>query len=478
MGDILPYTCIVDECSRFDTFHMNKETWLIHMNEEHGGTVQWVCHPCSQKNIYATFGKSDDFTAHLEQQHGKGIKPGQIPMLLSSWRRKVPFKISACPLCSFQSDDQAALLDHTAEHIHSFSLRSLPWAPRERLQEEDDDEHNDDDDDEEEDGTFFKDHAYFDVNSCWSEPSASSPRGPQLVTDSESIAGSYSESIAGSYLETIAGSGSTASFHSVHEQQQQLTEGLLNQMPQELLGQAGTSDWLDALALDSDPDDRLGLILGNYFRLTSILGVGAYSVVYRALDMDTRSVSYAVKALSKIGKDSRQLKLQQQEVRLHHKANSHPNIVSLLRIVDAVDCLYLVFEFFPEGDLFANITDKGNFVGNDVLVKHAFLQILDAVQHCHSLGIYHRNLKPENFLVADKGMTIKLGDFSLASSEKSTSHFGCGSVFYMSPGKKFFLLFSCIKLLVTHTLTDSRPWLQRVPESRPTSRFNLPERSQ
>jgi hypothetical protein len=175
--------------------------------------MQWVCHACSQKNIYATFGKSADFTAHLQQQRSKGIKPEQIPMLLSSWRRKVPFKISACPLCSFQSDDQIALLDHTAEHIHSFSLRSLPWAPRERLQENDDDEEKEED--QEEDRTFFTDHPYFDVHSSWSEPSASSPGGSHLAKDSESI----------------ADSDSTASLHSMHEQQQQLTEGLLHQTP-------------------------------------------------------------------------------------------------------------------------------------------------------------------------------------------------------------------------------------------------------
>jgi hypothetical protein len=402
---------------------MTKETWLSHMNEEHGGTVQWVCHACSQKNVYATFGESADFSAHLEQQHGKGIRPGQIPMLLSSWRRKVPFNISACPLCSFQSDDQNALLDHTAEHIHSFSLRSLPWAPRESLPEDDEEE-------EEEDGTFFKEHAYFDVNSCWSEPSASSPGGSNLATDSESI----------------AGSDSTASFHSVHEQQQ-LTEGLLSQMPQTLLGQAGTSDWLDSLAPDSDPEDRLGLVLGNQLELSSILGVGANSVVYRALDINTH-VSYAVKALSKVGKDDRQLKLQQQEIRLHHEASSHPNIVSLLRILDSVDCLYLVFEFFPEGDLFANIVEHGKFVGNYTMAKRAFVQILEAVQHCHSVGIYHRNLKPENFLVTDGGMIVKLGDFSLASKESSSSNFGCGSAFYMSPGKKSSLV--CITPVVTH----------------------------
>jgi serine/threonine protein kinase len=92
-----------------------------------------------------------------------------------------------------------------------------------------------------------------------------------------------------------------------------------------------------------------------------------------------------------------------------------------------------VIEFCPEGDLFTNITERGHFVGNDVLAKHAFLQILDAVEYCHSIGIYHRDLKPENILVTDGGHTVKLADFGLATADPYTSDFGCGSTFYMSP---------------------------------------------
>ena len=132
--------------------------------------------------------------------------------------------------------------------------------------------------------------------------------------------------------------------------------------------------------------------------------------------------------------DPRQLKFQQREIKLHHMASQHPNVVSLVRIMDSVDCTYVVIEFCPEGDLFSSITDKSHFVGNDLLVKRVFLQILDAVHYCHSLGIYHRDLKPENILVTDQGLTVKLADFGLATTDYLTSDFGCGSTFYMSPG--------------------------------------------
>jgi serine/threonine protein kinase len=177
-------------------------------------------------------------------------------------------------------------------------------------------------------------------------------------------------------------------------------------------------------------------VLAGWLELTSILGVGAYGVVYTAIDIHT-NIPYAVKALNKAGLEPRQRKFQQREIRLHHLASQHPNVVSLVRILDSPDCTFVVIEFCPEGDLFTNITERGHFVGNDALAKHAFLQILDAVEYCHSIGIYHRDLKPENILVTDNGRTVKLADFGLATSDMYTSDFGCGSTFYMSPGNFF-----------------------------------------
>jgi hypothetical protein len=63
--------------------------------------------------------------------------------------------------------------------------------------------------------------------------------------------------------------------------------------------------------------------------------------------------------------------------------------------------------------LFSSITERGHFVGNDFLAKQAFLQILDAVMYCHSVGIYHRDLKPEKILITDLGRTVKLADLDV-----------------------------------------------------------------
>jgi serine/threonine protein kinase len=204
----------------------------------------------------------------------------------------------------------------------------------------------------------------------------------------------------------------------------------------------------------------LGLLLANRLELTSILGVGAYGVVYTAVDIHT-NVPYAVKALNKTGLDPRQRKFQQREIKLHHLASQHPNVVSLDRIMDSEDCTFVVIEFCPEGDLFSNITERGHFVGNDLLAKHTFLQILDAVQFCHSIGIYHRDLKPENILVTDHGMTVKLADFGLATTDYYSSDFGCGSTFYMSPGN--ISLLSSPSLPQICAETNSKTECQRAP---------------
>ena len=181
------------------------------------------------------------------------------------------------------------------------------------------------------------------------------------------------------------------------------------------------------------PEDRLGVLLAGRLELVSVLGVGAYGVVYTAIDVQTQ-MTYAVKALNKSGLDPRQRRFQQREIRLHHMASLHPNVVSLERIMDTVDCTYVVLEYCPDGDLFSNITERGHYIGNDALAKRAFLQILDAVDYCHSIGIFHRDLKPENILVTNNGLDVKLADFGLATTDRQTSDFGCGSTFYMSPG--------------------------------------------
>ncbi|MCJ1440719.1 MAG: hypothetical protein MMC23_001205 [Stictis urceolatum] len=221
------------------------------------------------------------------------------------------------------------------------------------------------------------------------------------------------------------------------------------------------------------PEDRLGCILANWLRLTGILGSGAYGVVYTAEDIYTGQ-QYAVKALNKIGLDSRQRRFQQREIQLHHEASHHSNVVSLLKVMDAHDATYVILEYCPEGDLFSSITENCFYVGNDELVRRAFLQVLDAVAFCHSIGIFHRDLKPENILVTDRGHTLKLADFGLATTEEITSDFGCGSTFYMSPGNSI-PLHSPIHFLtqICSECQTSSPVSQTCYASRPNDVWSL-----
>ncbi|KAF9185894.1 hypothetical protein BGZ51_002355 [Haplosporangium sp. Z 767] len=172
------------------------------------------------------------------------------------------------------------------------------------------------------------------------------------------------------------------------------------------------------------------LIDNGQLVLQDILGVGAYGSVYKAIDIQTGQ-PYAVKSLNKVGLDPRQRAFQNQEVRIHSSVSGHPYIAMLHRVIEDDEYIYMILDCGLEGDLFYTITERGGFVGNNLMIKTIFGQIASAVMHCHSKGVYHRDLKPENIIVF--GQSVKLIDFGLATTEQISSDFGCGSTFYLSP---------------------------------------------
>ncbi|KAF5377143.1 hypothetical protein D9757_008795 [Collybiopsis confluens] len=96
---------------------------------------------------------------------------------------------------------------------------------------------------------------------------------------------------------------------------------------------------------------------------------------------------------------------------------------------------FLLMDLSEAGTLQDVILNKKFYAAEDrdAKVKSLFLSILDGVEHCHQLEVYHRDLKPENILCSSTGDAVKIADFGLATDERCTDTFGCGTRAYISP---------------------------------------------
>jgi serine/threonine protein kinase len=174
---------------------------------------------------------------------------------------------------------------------------------------------------------------------------------------------------------------------------------------------------------------------GGALRLLKVLGKGAYGVVYLAAVVGPPSIQPTLYAVKRIVKsyDAGKRKFQDRELLLHEKASPHPHVVTFHRKFGHGSDIFVVLDYCVDGDLFGMIVEKQRYFDNDPLTKHVFLQLIDGVNHLHSLDIFHRDLKPENILCKNGGKHLLIADFGLSTGERTSSEFGCGSSFYMSP---------------------------------------------
>lgn len=139
----------------------------------------------------------------------------------------------------------------------------------------------------------------------------------------------------------------------------------------------------------------------------------------------------------------------------HHRQLHHPNIVSLYEILSTETSIFIVSEHCPHGDLFDALAKKGRF--SEPHAKKWFLQLTDAIQYCHSLGIIHRDLKLENILI-DENDNVKICDFGFArqTDKNQLLKTFCGSLAYSAPGKIYrYLKANCFKLICINPLFRS-----------------------
>uniref|UniRef100_A0A4W4FVE1 calcium/calmodulin-dependent protein kinase n=1 Tax=Electrophorus electricus TaxID=8005 RepID=A0A4W4FVE1_ELEEL len=170
------------------------------------------------------------------------------------------------------------------------------------------------------------------------------------------------------------------------------------------------------------------------YQLFEELGKGAFSVVRRCVKV-LSGQEYAAKIINTKKLSARDHQKLDREARIC-RLLKHPNIVRLHDSISEEGHHYLIFDLVTGGELFEDIVAREYYSEADA--SHCIQQILEAVLHCHQMGVVHRDLKPENLLLASKskGAAVKLADFGLAIEVEGEQQawFGfAGTPGYLSP---------------------------------------------
>ena len=179
-------------------------------------------------------------------------------------------------------------------------------------------------------------------------------------------------------------------------------------------------------------DKYIGRLLDNRYEILEVIGTGGMAVVYKARCHRLNRL-VAIKIL----KDDYS---QDEEFRQRFHAESqavamlsHPNIVSIYDVSTSDDADYIVMELIDGISLKQYMEKKGVLNWKETL--HFAIQIAKALDHAHSRGIVHRDIKPHNVMVLKNG-SVKVADFGIArvmSQSNTLTKEALGSVHYISP---------------------------------------------
>ena len=174
----------------------------------------------------------------------------------------------------------------------------------------------------------------------------------------------------------------------------------------------------------------VGSLVLNRFLIERRIGSGGFGVVYEAWDGRLER-AVAVKAIESRGEAGRRvLREAQAAARLNH-----PGIVTLYEMGEEDGNALLVTELV-EGSTLARLSGAGTL--SDREIGEIAADLCEALDHAHSRGVVHRDIKPQNVVVAAEGeFRAKLMDFGIARLADGASLTAPGDVVgtlaYMSP---------------------------------------------
>ena len=181
-------------------------------------------------------------------------------------------------------------------------------------------------------------------------------------------------------------------------------------------------------------DQYIGKMLDNRYEILERIGVGGMAVVYKARCHRLNRL-VAIKILKpELASDAdfrRRFQAESQAVAML----SHINIVGVYDVCQSDGLNYIVMELIDGMTLKQYMQKRGTPLKWQEAL-HFIAQILRALDHAHSRGIIHRDIKPQNILVLRDG-SIKVADFGIArltsSAQATLTQEALGSVHYISP---------------------------------------------
>jgi serine/threonine protein kinase len=184
---------------------------------------------------------------------------------------------------------------------------------------------------------------------------------------------------------------------------------------------------------------HVGMItrVGKY-RVDGLIGRGSVGVVYKGydgqIDRPVAIKSLRLDILSGVADRDNLLKRFSTEARSAGRC-VHPNIVTVFDYVEQDDTPYIIMEFVDAGTL-ENVINSGTTLPLRQ-IGEIMVQLVFALEHAHSKGIIHRDVKPANIL-CPTATSIKVTDFGVARFDAIglTNSVGLGAIGtpnYMSP---------------------------------------------
>lgn len=181
-------------------------------------------------------------------------------------------------------------------------------------------------------------------------------------------------------------------------------------------------------------DNLIGKKLDGRYLIESLIGVGGMANVYKGCDVRTGN-QIAVKVLKEEFLDNEELVRRFKNESKAISILNHPNIVKVYDVSVTDQLQYIVMEYI-DGITLKEYLKQRNGALTWKEVVHFATQVLSALDHAHSKGIVHRDVKPQNIMLQADG-SIKMMDFGIArfsrAQSQTVSDKAIGSVHYISP---------------------------------------------